>query len=258
VLVRLLLVLTVAFGYSAGAQQPHISAGANPGTPERPQDLRKEDREITLPPAPETFILDEAGILDETRAQKLGSYLRAQAEKESLRVYLVTTNLSQGTTPGERAVALRKAWFNDSEFGGVILYNPISRTFGFGITSTTYQALEPGTMNSISETYHATLQRLRNPSQALREIAMDFEYELRQARAGTAKRMRVMVPLRTAGTIAGISALVIAFLFLLRYASAQNYFGHAVHFPVRSVDPRLGGQHSGGHMADIDLDSRSH
>jgi hypothetical protein len=51
---------------------------------------------------------------------------------------------------------------------------------------------------------------------------------------------------------------VIAFLFLLRYASAQNYFGHAVHFPVRSVDPRLGGQHSGGHMADIDLDSRSH
>jgi hypothetical protein len=204
-------------------------------------------------PLPESHILDEAQVLDSARLESLSAYLKNSAENDKVKIFLATHQQVTGKTSGELASELRKEWLKDSEIGGVLVFNPVGRTFGISVTGTTMELLEPGTLNTLVQRCKQTLAHQRNAPQTLREATMDLEYEIRSAKTGTATESLQMRLIVRAATALGGLLVLIAAAFLFRFVRHHNYFGKAVLLPIYRMEPRLGATSSGGHSTEADL-----
>ncbi len=238
----------------AGSALGQISGQADPYTralpPQVPGDEVPPYAQI---PAPESHVLDSAKVMDEGRTAQLSAYLLERASQDGVQVYLATQEQTSGLSAGELAAKYRREWLRDTDLGGVLVFNPINRTFGISVTNSATEFLEPGTLGTIVERCKETLTRQRNPAQTLREATMDFEYEIRSAKAGEARQSANMEPLVWGGALAGALLLGAGLIALVLHVHSQNYFGKPTMLPVYRMQSRLGARNSGGHHAEMEI-----
>lgn len=212
------------------------------------------DQEREYPGAPESHVLDEAEVLDQTRREKLVATLLRSAEEEDVHVFLRTLkSLDEGEFPSERARDLAVEWIPGREEGAVIVFVQDLGRFGVWPSGKLSAIDEENILRDLDEQYDELLGKRRNTAQTVREATLDLDYQVRLLVRDNRERMRVLGPIRKVALVAGGILAVILLLLVLREVKLHNSFDRKYMFPVGKAALRLGAPHGGGNMAVIQL-----
>ncbi|MFA5855492.1 MAG: TPM domain-containing protein [Candidatus Gracilibacteria bacterium] len=116
--------------------------------------------EISVPPAPDTYVLDEANVLSEETEGKLNTELATLEQETSTQMVVVTVSSLQGYAPEQFALAIGRSWgVGQKEFnnGLVFLIAPTEREVrievGYGLEGAIPDAIAWEVVDKIATPY---------------------------------------------------------------------------------------------------------
>jgi len=207
-----------------------------------------------IPPAPDSYILDDARLFKPREAEQLSARLRGIAEKHDLHIYIAAHSVLIGETIEERATREKGQWLGDRR-GVVIGYQRGADKLTFSSDADADAFVSRSELQSLCRSaFHEANRHERGSSRVIAAANVIIEGLPPLASAQVASTEEVTRSARgfVFWALAGLVVFALAgmiFLHFLRRVQAVD--AKTYQFPTVQVPTRFGAACSGGYQAEI-------